>query len=695
MAHGFALGAFLQLATACQPRAHVSAPRLALAIPVTRIDPEVAAAAMARMRGAAYETPIGLHVLDGTTFTERAHAHDSAQRFEALPKGFWTAFHFATDDPSATQAQRSAVDDARLGFYDFATDELFVRANRPLASDRFTIAHEIAHGVQHRLGVRPWHGTTMDEHIARLALVEGDANVMAAAYLALEAHRAVGVSIARIRHRLRSMSAGDLAKLSQLPASVVSAPPLVRARMFFPYVEGTAFAAALYQSGGLALLNAALEHPPVSTEQVLHPEKYLAGELPIEVSPPIVDGSIVDHGTLGELQTAVYLGQCMDQGLARRLAEGWGGDAYTVVVDDEGQPVTLWSTVWDTEGAAIRFAAAIRARERCPATGRTPQAVRREKRVAVVDAPDPTKYDVEDLLARVRPARAAAPPVGDVVLRNIPPPETQFLHRGHVIGNTFTSDELGISASFPSGADVSTTSEGIEFSFRATSQSGMLGFLFEPLSVELEEDVARRIAATFTPSSKAGVQRIPARAEYVIRLPLGLADVEDLRAADGKRALTAFAPVCDGEATVVLFGFAHSVWGVSQDGWFDSVELAGESPACTYLRALASPTGGPSAATAALGGFPSKAPPVNLAEAKARLAAIADDVQSCKGNGPSGEGRVTLVFAPTGVLQSVTLRGLPFEGTPVADCVMGRFKQARLPPFDGPPFAATKSFSIE
>ncbi len=85
----------------------------------------------------------------------------------------------------------------------------------------------------------------------------------------------------------------------------------------------------------------------------------------------------------------------------------------------------------------------------------------------------------------------------------------------------------------------------------------------------------------------------------------------------------------------------------------------------------------------------------NMGEARARLAAIAAGVQTCKRGDAVGGGKVEIVFAPSGGVQSATLMGgSPFDGTPTGKCVEARFRQARVPAFGGSPFPVTKSFSI-
>jgi predicted Zn finger-like uncharacterized protein len=85
----------------------------------------------------------------------------------------------------------------------------------------------------------------------------------------------------------------------------------------------------------------------------------------------------------------------------------------------------------------------------------------------------------------------------------------------------------------------------------------------------------------------------------------------------------------------------------------------------------------------------------NMGEAKSRLAAAAAAAQGCKkGDGPTGTGRVIVVFAPSGGAQSANVSGPPFEGTPTGACVGARFKGVRVPAFSGSPFSVSKSFTI-
>ncbi|MGD0675665.1 MAG: zinc-ribbon domain-containing protein [Polyangiaceae bacterium] len=108
--------------------------------------------------------------------------------------------------------------------------------------------------------------------------------------------------------------------------------------------------------------------------------------------------------------------------------------------------------------------------------------------------------------------------------------------------------------------------------------------------------------------------------------------------------------------------------------------------------------GGPSRGTSAPsphGAAAESDQPFNMGEARARLAAVAGAVQSCKKpSGPTGTGRVIVVFGPSGAVQSASIEGEPFAGTATGGCVAAHFRAVRVPAFGGSPFSVKKSFSI-
>src|SRR4029079_12704257 len=75
----------------------------------------------------------------------------------------------------------------------------------------------------------------------------------------------------------------EAADLSMPTPTIEGVPPVLRDQLVLPYTTGLDFTRFLFRAGGWARGKKAWDRPPQSTEQVLHPEKYVAGERPISV----------------------------------------------------------------------------------------------------------------------------------------------------------------------------------------------------------------------------------------------------------------------------------------------------------------------------------------------------------------------------------------------------------------------------
>jgi hypothetical protein len=242
------------------------------------------------------------------------------------------------------------------GYYDSETNEMVVvtsgnEEGSGSASDEITFAHETVHALQDQhfdlVALQDEAKVeTDDEYLAISALIEGDATIGQVQYMA--EHPGLLLQLQR--------------ELEGLDSTILdSAPPFIVSTLLFPYDEGATFVTALYDEGGWDLVNQAYANPPQSTEQILHPEKYLEGEAPIEVAvndplPALSPGwEILEVNTFGEYMTGLFL----DSGEIRpstalEAAEGWGGDEYVVAAREDGTAL-VWSTEWDTEEDAEEF----------------------------------------------------------------------------------------------------------------------------------------------------------------------------------------------------------------------------------------------------------------------------------------------------------------------------------------------------
>ena len=246
------------------------------------------------------------------------------------------------------------------GYYSPDKNELFVvsRASSVGPADESTYAHEFTHQLQDQhvdldaLGIDVLDQS--DRSLARLALVEGDATSVQTTWMA---------------QNLTSAELGEVLAASLDPAALAAfnnAPPYMRETAFFPYQEGLAFVTRLTAQGGYAAIDAAFADPPDSTEQVLHPDKYVEREAPVAVTIPTgiakqlgAGWSEVAQDTLGELLIRIWLqigGQTTFE--APKAAAGWGGDRLALYRDGAGKVAIGWVTAWDTAADADEFFAA-------------------------------------------------------------------------------------------------------------------------------------------------------------------------------------------------------------------------------------------------------------------------------------------------------------------------------------------------
>lgn len=140
----------------------------------------------------------------------------------------------------------------------------------------------------------------------------------------------------------------------------------------FLYEDGADFVQTVFDVGGWDQVDTAYANPPSSSEQILHPEKYFAGERgQLLIDPSLADAlgegwQPLSDGVLGEWMTYLLLAQGADtdarltESAARGAAQGWGGDelqAYRRATDQTITFVQHW--VMDTDADANQLAQAM------------------------------------------------------------------------------------------------------------------------------------------------------------------------------------------------------------------------------------------------------------------------------------------------------------------------------------------------
>ncbi|MBI4564917.1 MAG: hypothetical protein HY716_09530 [Planctomycetes bacterium] len=193
-------------------------------------------------------------------------------------------------------------------------------------------------------------------------------------------------------------------------ASLVAPRIFVRSSDFI-WRRGGIFMETMRREGFADRLAKVYAGPPVSTEQILHPEKYVTNERPVELDLKPVDEMLAARNctklyetTLGELGVAIYL-ETLLENPDSRAPEGWGGDRLGAWKDPNGKLLIVWATEWDSGKDAFDFERdAARAIETYRREGEPPPILLRGEtaRTLVLFCPTDYREEVEKAVGRIK-----------------------------------------------------------------------------------------------------------------------------------------------------------------------------------------------------------------------------------------------------------------------------------------------------
>ena len=286
---------------------------------------------------------------------------DNPAEYVAASERLYKALGLMPEDDSLRDLFLELIGSQVAGFYRPDDKELYVvsRTGRVNGADKITFAHEYDHALQdanfdifqdqERLRDRS------DEALARAGLYEGDATLLMSLW---------ALPNLTPEELQEVVGAGADPEANEILART---PRILVEGLLFPYNSGTLFIQPIQQAGGWAAVDALYEQPPVSTEQILHPEKFQSGEAPVDVTIPkdlatrMGEGwSVALEDTWGEFQTRVWLEELgVDKPAAQEAAAGWGGDRLALLEGPDGAWAVAVDTVWDSAAEAEAFAAAI------------------------------------------------------------------------------------------------------------------------------------------------------------------------------------------------------------------------------------------------------------------------------------------------------------------------------------------------
>jgi hypothetical protein len=234
------------------------------------------------------------------------------------------------------------------GFYDPDSATLFGVEGADRTQLRLVLAHELIHALQGqhlRLDSILDARENNDRLSAAQAILEGQATLASLEVLA------PGYDVAQNPQFWELYR--DQVRRQQSSMPVFRRAPLVlRETLIFPYLQGAEFMHWWDSEGRDSMPYG--PRMPVSTEQVLHPDRYARGDVPVPLRFPEESG-VVHEDVLGESEIRVIVATLAGSDEVQTvLPIGWGGDRYRLYQPAEG-PALVWYVVWDDTRSAERF----------------------------------------------------------------------------------------------------------------------------------------------------------------------------------------------------------------------------------------------------------------------------------------------------------------------------------------------------
>ena len=237
--------------------------------------------------------------------------------------------------------------DQVAGLYDPKSKEFYIADWIPADEQREVMSHELTHALEDQsFHIDPWIKAARpndDAELAREAVSEGSALAAMVDYTMRD--QSVGVrDLPDVSLIIRS---GAVAEMDKDP-KLSRAPGYIRDELLFPYLAGTGFSQQFLKAhSGWKDLHLIFQNPPVSTQQIIHPELYLSNVKPEAVVLPDWknlapdDWKLLEENVLGEFGLGEVLKQFLGQQRADMISSAWKGDRYALFESAKSKNISL------------------------------------------------------------------------------------------------------------------------------------------------------------------------------------------------------------------------------------------------------------------------------------------------------------------------------------------------------------------
>ncbi|HTU32503.1 MAG TPA: hypothetical protein VMF66_01730 [Candidatus Acidoferrum sp.] len=280
------------------------------------------------------------------------YADDKAlEAFGLIPKGF-PLDSFMLD----------VMTDQVAGLYDPKAKEFYIANWIAVDDQKPVMAHELTHALEDQsFGIEKWIKAARpndDAELARDSVSEGSAMAAMVDYSLQDDHLTVR-ALPDVSGLIQTHAVAEMDKDPKLS----KAPGFIRDELLFPYLGGVSFTQQFLKAHtGWSDLKLLFENPPVSTQQIMHPDLYLKGVKPVAVSLPDwkdvapADWKLLEQNVLGEFGLDEVLKDYLGQARADALSAAWAGDHYAVFEDEKTKETPLvFRLALDNEQDAAGF----------------------------------------------------------------------------------------------------------------------------------------------------------------------------------------------------------------------------------------------------------------------------------------------------------------------------------------------------
>ena len=274
-------------------------------------------------------------------------------------------FGLVPQDFNLAKSEVDLVSEQAAAFYDYNKKRLFVLdSTQPGAEQKVALVHELGHALadqHHPLGKYLRKGNPDDDAAtAREAVMEGQATWLTWAYVSKTSGGKAEVPPKMLEEvtKAASETSPDFPVFS-------NSPLYLRESLVFPYNQGMRFQDAIFHKLGKEAFDRVFDRAPESTQQIMHPDDYIAGQKPSTPDPPRLESLLgkpagkfrtLTDGPVGEFDTQILLRQYISENDGIAAAAHWKGGWFRLYEHKELKyPVLSYAADWDSSESAREY----------------------------------------------------------------------------------------------------------------------------------------------------------------------------------------------------------------------------------------------------------------------------------------------------------------------------------------------------